>query len=135
MDVIKAARELGKAIQADERYLKLGEARKLNDEDAELQKLIGEFNLKRMTINQASASEEVDQEKMAKLNEELMALYNTIMDNENMKAYDAAKEEFDSVIHFVETIISGSLEGEDPDEITEHSGGCSGSCSTCGGCH
>ena len=47
MDAIKAARELGKAIQNDERYKAYIEAKKANDADDELQQLIGEFNLKR----------------------------------------------------------------------------------------
>ena len=43
MDAIKAARELGKAIQADERYVRYNEAMKANDADMELQELIGEL--------------------------------------------------------------------------------------------
>ena len=36
MDVIKCTRELGKAIQQDERYLKFVEAKKANDEDMQI---------------------------------------------------------------------------------------------------
>ena len=45
MDAIQAVRELGKAIQEDERYIEYAKAKKANDEDTELQNLIGEFNL------------------------------------------------------------------------------------------
>ena len=41
MTVIEAARELGKAIQADERYLAFRDAQKANEEDIELNGLIG----------------------------------------------------------------------------------------------
>ena len=44
-DVIQIARELGAALQEDERYKALVQARKVNDEDEELQNLIGEFNM------------------------------------------------------------------------------------------
>ena len=37
MDAIKAARELGKAIQADERYVRYNEAMKANDADMRIQ--------------------------------------------------------------------------------------------------
>ena len=37
MDAIQAVRELGKAIQADERYIEYAKAKKANDEDEELQ--------------------------------------------------------------------------------------------------
>ena len=36
MDAIQAVRELGKAIQADERYIEYAKAKKANDEDEEL---------------------------------------------------------------------------------------------------
>ena len=42
------ARELGKAIQEDDRYLALRLATQSNDEDQALQDMIGEFNLKRV---------------------------------------------------------------------------------------
>ena len=51
-DIIKLARELGAALQADERYESLMQARKTNDEDVELEKLIGEFNLLMLQANQ-----------------------------------------------------------------------------------
>ena len=40
MTVIEAARELGKAIQADDRYLKLVAAKEANDKDDALNALI-----------------------------------------------------------------------------------------------
>ena len=46
MDVIEMARELGKAIQQDERYKRIDAAKKANDEDSQLQELIVKFNLK-----------------------------------------------------------------------------------------
>ena len=57
MDVIELARELGKAIQQDERFLAMQIARQNSDNDDELQQLIGEFNLKRMAINNEAAKE------------------------------------------------------------------------------
>ena len=50
-DVIEMAREIGRQLQKDELYLKLELARQQSEEDEELQNAIGEFNLKRMAIN------------------------------------------------------------------------------------
>ena len=58
MDIIEAARQLGAAIQADERFVKLVETRRVNDADAELQELIGQFNTARMTIDNELSKEE-----------------------------------------------------------------------------
>ena len=51
MDIITQARELGKAIQQEESYIRLQEVQTKAAADTELQSLIGEFNLKRMAIN------------------------------------------------------------------------------------
>ena len=57
MDIIEKARELGRLIQEEDSYKKLQDAQKNADADMELQRLIGEFNLKRMSINnEASCS-------------------------------------------------------------------------------
>ena len=50
MDAIQAARELGKAIQADQCYKDYEAAKQANDSDEALQKLIGDFNLKRQSL-------------------------------------------------------------------------------------
>ena len=63
MDVIELARELGKAIQQDERFLAMQIARQNSDNDDELQQLIGEFNLKRMAINNEAAKDDRDEAK------------------------------------------------------------------------
>ena len=44
MDIIKMAREMGKEIQKSEIYANLNAAKKNNDEDEQLQDLIGQFN-------------------------------------------------------------------------------------------
>ena len=71
MDVITMARELGKALQQEEAYIKWQEAQHTADADAELQKLIGEFNLKRMIINDEASKQDRDQEKLTKANKEM----------------------------------------------------------------
>lgn len=134
MDIIELAREIGKKIQSDDMYLKLKIAKQNSDEDKKLQDLIGEFNLKRIAINNEATKDERDEKKLQELNEELRELYSTIMKNENMIAYNIAKQEMDSVLKRVTAIIMQSAEGEDP-ETTDYEKSCTGSCSSCGGCH
>lgn len=134
MDIIEKAREIGKMIQQEPSYIRLHDAQTKADADTELQKLIGEFNLKRMAINNEASKQDNDQEKLQALNQEMRAVYAKIMQNENMNAYNEAKEEFDSIFNRVSAIIQNSANGEDP-ETTDFSAGCSGSCDSCGGCH
>ncbi len=135
MDIITKARELGKAIQQEESYIKLQEVQKTADADTELQNLIGEFNLKRMAINNEASKTERDQDKLTELNTEMRELYSRIMSNENMIAFNDAKEAFDAVATRVLAIVQQSAEGADPETADYTQSSCSGSCSTCGGCH
>ena len=135
MDAIKAARELGKAIQADERYIEYNKAKEANDKDEQLQQLIGQFNLKRQQVGleMSKSAEEQDKEKLDEANKEMQALYNQIMTNEHMADFTMAKHAMDKLINEINGIISLCCDGEDPD--TCQYSACTGSCSTCGGCH
>ena len=68
MDTITLARELGRAIQQEESYINLKNVQAQADADAELQKLIGEFNTKRMGINEEASKKDRDQQKLTTLN-------------------------------------------------------------------
>lgn len=136
MTVIEMARELGKAIQEDERYKKYQEAKVKNDKDVELQNMIGDFNVKRMQLNQEMQKKEKDADAMKRLDGELKEVYNKIMANPNMAEFTAAQEKVEKLINSVNFIISMAANGEDPMTCPEEQpASCGGSCSTCGGCH
>lgn len=134
MDVIQTARELGKAIQQDERFIRYAKAKLANDNDAELQNAIGKFNIKRMELEKAAGEEEKNEEAIKTLNEELRTIYGEIMSSGSMVEYNTAKAMLDQMMNEVNIVLSKSLDGEDPETLTVESG-CTGSCSTCGGCH
>ena len=132
--ILEKARELGKLIQADPAYKNLVDAREKNDNDAELQDLIGKFNMKRIELNGAMSEAERNQDKINALDAELKEVYQKIMSNENMLAYEKATNEMNLLMNKVNRILTGAANGENPDAIdTEAS--CTGSCSSCSGCH
>ena len=136
MTVIEMARELGKALQEDERYKKYQEAKEKNDKDVELQNMIGDFNVKRMQLNQEMQKQEKDPEAMKKLDGELKEVYSKIMANPNMAEFTSAQESVEKLINSVNFIINMAANGEDPMTCPEEQpASCGGSCSTCGGCH
>ena len=134
-NIIKSVRELGKAIQADERYIAYNNAKLANDNDEELQKLIGEFNLKRqqLGLEMSKSAEEQDKAKIDETNKELQRLYALVMQNEHMAEFTMAKQGMDKLVNDVNAIIGMCCDGEDPD--TCEISACTGSCATCGGCH
>ncbi len=69
MDIIKMTRDLGAAIQQDERYLKFKQARETNENDKELMDLIGEIQLIQMNFQQEAGKENADEDKLKAYNE------------------------------------------------------------------
>ncbi len=135
MNVIEKARELGKLIQQDERYAAYYKAKEANDSDEELQKLISEFNMKRIQLNTEMSKPDKDKEKLSELDTEIKSLYGNIMANSNMTLFNEAKTAMDDMLSQINMVITLSANGEDPETCpTETSHSCSGSCSTCGGC-
>lgn len=133
MTVIEATRQLGAAIQQDPAYINFAQIADKNEKNETLQNLIGEFNIKRMNLNNEVQKEDKDDNKVKELNEELRACYETIMKNEDMIAYNNAKEELDAVVNNINSIISLCLDGQDP--ATCEPSSCSSDCSSCAGCH
>lgn len=133
--IVELARELGAALQQDERYIRIQMVQAAADEDKDLQDAIGEFNLKRISLQNESARETQDEAKIEQLTTEVSEVYTKIMENPSMIAYNAARPDLDRLLETVARIITLSAQGEDPYAIPESSENCSGNCSSCGGCH
>ncbi|MBQ7131524.1 MAG: YlbF family regulator [Oscillospiraceae bacterium] len=135
MDVIEKARELGALIQEDARYINYCACRDANDADANLQQLIGDFNLLRLNLNNQMSGENRDMDKLKEIDAQIKEKYNEIMANENMIAYNNAKDKLDEMLNMINNIITASANGEDPKTCDAQPSGCTGSCSSCSGCH
>ncbi len=129
-------RQLGAAIQQDERYLAFAAAKEKNDADLELNAMIGKLNLLQLSYQNESAKEDADADKLEKWDADFRDLYGQIMLNENMRAYEDAKQDVDDMMNHLIQILSLCVNGEDPAtcQPKPETGGCTGSCSTCGGC-
>lgn len=134
MTVIEMARELGKVVQESDEYKALEAARTASDNDEALQEQIQKFNLTRMKMDIESSKPEPDQDKLTNLNEELMSIYTEVMSSDKMIAFNNAKETIDALMNNVTSILSAAVNGEDPATFDPELAGCTGSCSTCGGC-
>lgn len=138
MTVIELTRELGRALQCDERYIAYEAAKRKNDTDTELQNLIGEFNIVRMKYGQQmqKTEEEKDSALMQELDEKMHDIYGKIMANPNMVSFNDAKDVMDKLLNSINFIITMAANGEDPMTCPEEQpASCSGSCASCGGCH
>lgn len=134
MDIIKLARDLGAELQNDDSYTAHAVAKAAADNDEKLQEMIGSFNLKKIALGQEIQKSAKDEAKVAELNSEVKELYATIMQYPAMLAYNTTKGEMDKMLSFIQQIIVCAANGEDPYTVEEDAG-CSGSCSSCSGCH
>lgn len=135
-DAITLFKEAAAQMQREETFVALMGTLKKNDEDEVLQSLIGDFNLARIDLNaELSKSEDKDPEKLAGLNTKVGQLYNDIMANESMIAYNEAKAEMEKLVEYVNAIVNTAVNGGDPMTVEQPQAGCSGSCASCAGCH
>lgn len=135
MDIIEMTRELCRELQKDERFITLQMVQQKADADAELQSLIGDFNIKRMAIQNEASKENRSDEKLQQLNADLRQSYETVMQNPNMIAYNEAKDALDALLQRINAIISQCAEGGDPDTADYDPNSCGGNCGSCSGCH
>ena len=124
MDTIALARQLGHAIQEEEAYKNAVAAGDAVDADTELTARIAAFGEKRDRL-----AETTDKDKLDELDRELETLYNLIMDDPKMRAFEAAKHEFSELMERVMAIIGKSADGEDPD--TAEPDRCTDDCCSC----
>ena len=137
MDVIAKARELGALLQQDERYIKLMEAQKANEEDTALNELIARIQLVQMSFQHEATKEDKNEQKLQAYDKEFGEIYTKIMANPNMQAYQAARSEIDNLMNYINGIFALCLQGEDPAtcEPQQEQHECGGECSSCSGCH
>lgn len=129
MDILEMAKELGKAIADSDLMAAVKKAEDVQNNDEKAQQLIGEYNLKRMQLAQRVQKEDVTQEELEVVQKELSDEFDKLMQYSVISDFITARKELDAVLEQVNNVISFYVTGKTPD------GGCSGSCSSCSGCH
>ena len=125
MTIIEKAHELGEMIKKSKEMETLTAAEKAQQEDADAQQLIADFNIKRLNLAREIQSGKLTEEEAIKKNNE--AFDEMVEKSESIKAYVDAKKKFDDMVTGVNNVINVYIMGEQQ--------GCTHDCSTCGGCH
>ena len=127
-EIIEKAKELGALLQSSEQVQKYNAAKAAYEQDDEVQKLIKEFNLHRMTMMTLSSGENADEARIAEVEERIKEVYGKIMECESMKTMQDAGKAVEEMMGQVNGVLSFYITGEEPQSCTHD-------CSTCGGCH
>ena len=135
MDIIEMTRELARKLQQEDSYILLNTTQKAVEDDEVLQEAIADFNMKRYELTQEVTKKDRDDEKIDELDKLVRGMYDDITNNEKMVAYNNAQDDFNEMFEYVLHILQMAATGDDPDSIEKpEAGGCSGDCSSCGGC-
>ena len=127
-EIFEKARELGVAIMESEEFKKLKQAEQDQENDAEALQLLADYSTLRSKLADDINKGEIGEERMAQIREELEEAYQKMTTNDHITAYINAQRTFQAIIDQMNSIISYHITGQLP-------GGCSGSCSSCSGCH
>lgn len=127
-EILQKAKELGIMIAESGEFemLKIAEERQLADPEA--QKLMMEYATKRDALASKAQAPDTTKEEFESIKDEMQKEFEKMCENENVKAYLDASNTFSNLINQVNSIIGYFVKGGEE-------GGCSGNCSSCGGCH
>jgi len=140
MDIITLTRQLGAALQQDERYLAFQKATAANEADEPLNELMHRIQLVHMSYQHEASLEEKNEQKLDAYDREFNELYAKVMENPNMQNYEAARQEVDNLMRYITEILTLCIRGEDPETCEPkphdcHDGCGHDGCDSCEGCH
>lgn len=127
-EILEKARELGMMIAESDEFKKLKETEQAQLADPDAQQMMADYNAKREEFAQIASRDDLTKEDWEKLNMNAQAEFIKLCQNENIKNYLDANQLFQDLINKVNSIIAHFVRGDDDS-------GCSGSCSSCSGCH
>lgn len=128
-DILEQVRIVGKAIAECETMKKVQAAELAQMNDIEAQALIADYQKNHEKwINEAKEGG-LTKEKMEVARAKIDAEYDKVASYPVIAEYLAAKKEMDNLTSDVNNILNFYMTGKDVQ------GGCSGGCSSCGGCH
>lgn len=132
MDVVSIARQLGAAIQKDERYTAYQAAKDAFVGDPELAALNQKMEELRVQYSEEASKPEPDSELLQSLDTKFQGLYSDIMNTKVSNDYNIARQDLDGMLNHLTQIIYLSANGEDPETCEPQSADCGGDCGSCG---
>ena len=79
MDILDAAKEIGIALEQSEEFKQLDEATKIQNNDDEAQRLIGEYNLVRLQLMQKMQGKDMTDEQLNQIRMQLADEFDKLM--------------------------------------------------------
>lgn len=129
MNVIEIAKQLGEALTGSDEFIRYRAAEEAYHADADALRLTEEYGKKTEELTKELSKDGITPSEMIKIRQQMTAEYGALCLNPVIKEFLTAKQEAEHLLSEVNGIIHFYVTGE------EEQSGCSGNCSSCGGCH
>lgn len=129
--IFEQARELAYAVLSTDEGKKVAETRYIFDNNEEARQQLLDYNTYREAVNMRVQEGSITQEDLKAEGTKLSEMVAELKKNPVINDMVQAESEFNAVINRVMSIFQSTITGECDDEDC----GCTGSCSSCGGCH
>ena len=128
-DILKKAHELGELLAKSEELLAYQEMEAAFNSDEEAQKAVATSEEKCRALSEEMRAGGMTPEKLTDFRAKMNEIMQELTANATAREFLEAQSRFNKLISGVNEILSYHIRGE------EEAGGCSGNCSSCGGCH
>ncbi len=126
--IFEIAAELGKAVKADERFVKFEAAKLAYEANGELQKNLVEYEVQQTALRNEYAKDEKDMVFIEAIQKRIDELYRAVVEAPEFIALNETQTALNELMNAINTTITYNVTGQEPDSCTHD-------CSTCGGCH
>ena len=131
-EIIEKAQELGSMIAESEESARLSAAAEAMNNDEEATNLLRTYNENRKTATENLRGTDPTKEDLENYRNYVQSEFEKIAGNKLIGEYIEASKEFDLLVNQVNAVLSYFITGQEQESAE---GGCSGNCSSCGGCH
>ena len=128
-EILKKAHELGELIAKSKELIRCQEQEITFANDPDAQTAVSEYDKKSKALAEEMRQGGMTPEKLESFRSRMNENMKELTKKTTAKNYLEAKSAFNQLINQVNEIIGYHIRGE------EESGGCSGNCSGCSGCH
>ena len=128
--VIECARALGEAIVASEEYRQMQITENAAMSDPAVTEAMGRYLELKSAVEECMRAEEPNPELLAQYGMEMDEAQRQMNAMPAVDAMTASRQRFSEMMNQVNHVMQFIITGE-----VESSGGCSGNCGSCGGCH
>ncbi|MBQ3761894.1 MAG: YlbF family regulator [Clostridia bacterium] len=128
-EVFERTRQLGDALMKSEEYVNMKQAEQNLTRNADAAKLVGRFIELRNEMEEIMSKNEKDWARVQTLTKEIDETRSLMEKNEDVMHVEEARGKFSELINQVNSVLHFIVSGE-----MDTGSGCTGNCSSCGGC-